>query len=203
METVIPKSLRDYFTAKLNSWRSYSHLEYEYVNIRRVWNFSFIMINDYPEIPLLANNLRHEIKKNEISVEMIEQAVSTLKREEDHENWLLLLLISKYCLYSSILVLIRFEDFGTSKDGKHFLNILSLRKKRYEAISIDEETFEAVYKLQNSRFSCRRQKYDTKRSWGKDFKIKGWFIFPVQRCSIGRRFQNGFNGRIAEFSSTP
>ena len=203
MEIVTPKSLRDYFTAKLNSWRSYSHLEYEYVNIRRVWNFSFIMVNDYPEIPLLADNLRQEIKKNETSVEMIQQAVSTLKREEDHENWLLLLLISKYCLYPGTLVLIRFEDFGTGKDGKHFLNILSPIKKRYEAISIDDETFEAVCKLQKSRFSCRWQKCETKRSWGKDLKIKGWFIFPVQRCLIGRRLQNGFNGRIAGFSSSP
>ena len=102
------------------------------------------MVNDYPEIPLLADNLRHKIKKNETSVEMIQQVVSTLKREEDHENWLLLLLISKYCLYPGTLVQIRFEDFGTGKDGKHFLNILSPRKKRYEAISIDDETFEAV-----------------------------------------------------------
>ena len=28
------------------------------------------------------------------------------------------------------------------------------------------------------------------------------YFFPVQRCSIGKKLQNGFNGIIPEFSST-
>ena len=67
-------------------------------------------------------------------------------------------------VYPGTLILKRFEYFGTGKDGKHFLNILSPRKKRYEAISIDDETFEAMCKLQKSRFNCRWQKDETKRS---------------------------------------
>ena len=49
---------------------------------------------------------------------------------------------------------------------------------------------------------CKKQQYEAKRSWWKDLKIKGLFIFPIQRCSIGKRLQNGFNGKIQEFSST-
>ena len=34
-------------------------------------------------------------------------------------------------------------------------------------------------------------------------KPKDGLFFPVQRCSIGRRLHNGFNGKIPKFSSTP
>ena len=203
MGVLNPKSLKEYFTLKLNSWRSYSHLKYEYVNIRRICNFSYFMVNDYPEIPLLTDDLQKEIKKSEVSIEAIGQAIEKLRNEDDHENCLLLLLISRCFLYPSTLTLIRFEDFGTSKDGKRFLNIFIKGRRRYEAISVDEETFEAVRELKSFRLSCKRQQYETKRSWGKNFKVKGWFIFPVQRCSIGRRLQNGFNWKIPEFSGTP
>ena len=69
-------------------------------------------------------------------------------------------------------------------------------------IYVDEEIFSAVRELKCLRLSYKRQQYETKRNGGKGYKIKGYFIFPVQRCSIGRRLQNGFNGRIPEFSSS-
>ena len=202
MGTLSPKSLKEYFISKLNSCRCYSNLKYEYVNIRRVWNFSYFMVNDYPEIPLLMNDSKNESNKVDITTEIIEKAITTLRSEEDHENCLLLLLISRYYLYPGTLILIRFEDFGTDKDSKRFLNIFSKGKRRYEAIYVDEETFEAVRELKGFRMKCKRQQYETKRSCWRDLKIKGWFIFPVQRCSIGKRLQNGFNGKIPEFSST-
>ena len=76
-------------------------------------------------------------------------------------------------------------------------------RRRYEAVYVDEETFEAVRRLKQFRLSCKKQQYETKQSWGKNFKIKRSFIFPVQRCSIGIRLQNGFNLKIPEFSATP
>ena len=160
------------------------------------------MINDYPQIPLLTEDYQKEIKKTEISKESIEQAITTLKSEDDYENCLLLLLISKYYLLPDALVLIRFEDFGTSKDGKRFMNIFSKTRRRYDVIYIDEETFEIVSEQKRSRLICNKRQYETKRSWRKDFKIKGWFIFSVQRCLIGRKLQNGFNGKISSFNST-
>ena len=159
-----PKSLREYFTLKLNSCRSYSHLRYEYVNIRRVCNFSCFMVNDYPEVPLLMNDSQKEIKKGEVSTEMIRQAISKLKNEEDHENYLLLLLISRYYLYPETLTLVRFEDFCTDYDGKRVFNIFVKERRRYEAIFVDEETFEAVRGLKQFRLSCKKQQYETKRS---------------------------------------
>ena len=203
MGVLNPKSLKEYFTLKLNSCRSYSHLRYEYVNIRRVCNFSYFMVNDYPEIPLLMDDSQKEIKKGEVSTETIRQAIEKLRSEEDHENYLLLLLVSRYYLYPGTLTLVRFEDFGTDKNGKRVLNIFVKGRRRYEAIYVDEETFEAVRGLKQFRLSCKKQQYETKRGWGKNFKVKGWFIFPVQRCSIGRRLQNGFNLKIPEFSATP
>ena len=203
MGVLNPKSLRGYFTLKLNSCRSYSHLRYEYVNIRRVCNFLYFMVNDYPEIPLLMNDSQKEIKKGEVSTETIRQAIAKLRSEEDHENYLLLLLISRYYLYPGTLTLVRFEDFGTDKDGKRVLNIFVKERRKYETIYVDEETFEAVRGLKQFRLSCKKQKYETKRGWGKNFRFKGWFIFPVRRCSIWRRLQNGFNLKIPEFSATP
>ena len=97
------------------------------------------------------NDFQKESKKVDISTEIIEQAITTLKSEDDHENCLLHLLISRYYLYPGTLILIRFEDFGTDKDGKRFLNIFSKGKKRYEAIYVDEETFEAVRELKGFR----------------------------------------------------
>ena len=177
--------------------------EIKYVNIRRVCNFSYFMVNDYPEIPLLMNDYQKEIKKGEVSTETIRQAIEKLRSEEDHENYLLLLLISRYYLYPGTLTLVRFENFGTDEDGKRILNIFVKGRRRYETIYVDDETFEAVRGLKQFRLSCKKQQYETKRSWGKNFKVKGWFIFPVQRCSIGRRLQNGFNLKIPEFSATP
>ena len=84
---------------------------------------------------------------------------------------------------------IRFEDFSTDKDGKRFLNIFSKGKKRYEVIYVDEETFEAVRELKEFRMQCKKQQYETKQSWWKNLKIKGWFIFPVQRFSKERDFK--------------
>ena len=159
-----PKSLREYFTLKLNSCRSYSYLRYEYVNIRRVCNFSYFMVNDYPEVPLLMNDSQKEIKKGEVSTETIRQAISKLKNEEDHENYLLLLLISRYYLYPGTLTLVRFEDFCTDYDGKRVFNIFVKERRRYEAIFVDEETFEAVRGLKQFRLSCKKQQYETKRS---------------------------------------
>ena len=202
MGTLSPKYLKEYFTSKLNPCHSYSILKYEYVNIRRVWNFSYFMVNDYPEIPLLMYDSQKEIKKADTTLEIIEQAIATLRNEEDHENCLLLLLISRYYLYSGTLIQIRFEDFGTDRDSKRFLNIFSKWKRRYEAIYVDEETFEAVRELKGFRLQFKKQQYETKRSWGKDLKAKERFIFPVQRSSIGKRLQNGFNGKIPDFSST-
>ena len=172
-------------------------------NIRRVWNFSYYMANDYPQIPLLEDWSLKVIKKCEINREMIEQTISILKNEGDYENCLLMLLISRYYLYPSTLILIRFEDFGTNKDGQRFLKIFIKARAMYEVINVDDETFEVVCELKRSRVSLKKQQYETKRSWTKGFKVKGRFIFPVQRCSIGRRLHNGFNGKIPKFSSTP
>ena len=122
------------------------------------------MVNDYPEIPLLMNDSQKEIKKGEVSTETIRQAIAKLRNEEDHENYLLLLLISKYYLYPSTLTLIRFEDFVTDKDGKRVLNIFIKDRRRYEAVYVDEETFEAVRGLKQFRLSCKKQQYETKRS---------------------------------------
>ena len=81
------------------------------------------MVNDYPEIPLLTYDSQKEIKKVDTTLEKIEQAIATLRNEEDHENCLLQ--ISRYYLYSGTLILIRFEEFGTDRDGKRFFNIFS------------------------------------------------------------------------------
>ena len=162
MGVLNPKSLKEYFTLNLNSYRSYSHLRYEYVNIRRICNFSYFMVNDYPEIPLLEDNSQKEIKKSEVNIKTIEQAIEKLRSEDDHENCLLLLLILRCFLYPDTLTLMRFEDFNTSKDGKRFLNIFVKRQRRYEVISVDEEIFEAVRELKRFRLSCKRQQYETK-----------------------------------------
>ena len=203
MGILTPKNLKEYFLSKLNSWREYSGLKYEYVNIRRVWNFWFYMINDYPLINLLIDQVPKHVSKWDINRETIEMTIIILRDEGDLENWLMLSLISKYHLYPNILNVIRFEDFGTKKDGKRFLNIFERRRMRHIMLLIDEETFAVVRELKKSRISRKKHQYETKRSWGKDWKIKGCFVFPVQRCSIGRRLQNGFNGRVPEFSSNP
>ena len=83
------------------------------------------MVNDYPEIPLLTYDSQKEIIKADTTLEIIKQAIATLRNEEDHENCLLLLLISRYYLNPGTLILIRFEDFGTDRDSKRFLNIFS------------------------------------------------------------------------------
>ena len=95
---------------------------------------------------------------------MIEQAISILKNEGDYENCLLMLLISRYYLYPSTLILIRFEDFGTNKDGQRFLKIFIKARAMYEVINVDDETFEVVRELKRSRLSLKKQQYETKRS---------------------------------------
>ena len=96
-------------------------------------------------------------KKVDITTEIIEQTITTLRSEDYHENWLLLLLISRYYLYLGTLIQIRFEDFGTNKDSKRFFKISFLKeKKRYEAIYVDEETFEAVRELKGFRMKCKK-----------------------------------------------
>ena len=202
MGILTPKSLKEYFWTKLNSSRSYSALKYEYINIRRVRNFSYYMVNDYPEISLLNDEPPKDHRKCEVSKQIVEETIIQLKEEGDHENCLLLMLISKYCLYPGILTLIRFEDFSTGSNGERFLNIFARGKMRHEMMHVDEETFKAVSELKNLRLGFKKQQYETKRNWGKGHKIKGYFIFPVQRCSIGRRLQNGFNGKIPGFSSS-
>ena len=72
---------------------------------------------------------------------------------------------------------------------------------RHIMLLIDEETFAVVRESKKLRISKKKHQYETKRSWGKDWKIKGCFVFAVQRCSIGRRLQNGFNRRVPEFTS--
>ena len=124
-----------------------------------------------------------------------------LKDWGDHENSLLLMLISRHYLYPGALILNKFEDFGTANDGRRFLNIYSKGRARHEKIYVDEEIFPVVIELKCLRLSYKRQQYETKWNGEKGYKIKGYFIFPVQRCSIGRRLQNGFNGRISVFSS--
>ena len=52
--------------------------------------------------------------------EIIEQAITMLRSEEDHEICYLLLLISLYYFYPGTLILIRFEDFSTDRGGKRF-----------------------------------------------------------------------------------
>ena len=120
------------------------------------------MVNDYPEIPLLMDDSQIEIKKGEVSAETIRQAIEKLRSEEDHENYFLLLLVSRYYLYTGTLTLVRFEDFGIDKDGKRVLNIFVKGRRRYEAIYVDKETFEAVQGLKQFRLSCKKQQYETK-----------------------------------------
>ena len=202
MEVLTPKSLKEYFITKLNACREYSSLKYEYVNIRRVWNFAFDMMNDSPKIDLFTGKLQMEVKKLKISKDVVFKAISTLRGEGDFENCLMLSLISKYQLLPGILVLIRFEDFGTGKDSKRFLNVFERRRMRYSMIYVDEETFGAVLGLKQTRLNRKRRQYETKRGCGKGCYVHGYFIFPAQRCSIGGRLQNGFNGRIPEFKSS-
>ena len=59
---------------------------------------------------------------------------------------------------------VRFEDFVTDKDGKIVLNIIIKDRRRYEAVYVDEETFEAVRGLNQFRLSYKKQQYETKRS---------------------------------------
>ena len=203
MGILTPKNLKEYFISKLNSCREYSSLKYEYVNIRRVWNFWFYMVNDYPQVNLLINQSPKDISKWPINLETIEKTIMILRNEGDFENWLMLSLLSKYHLYPNTLTLVRFEDFGTKKNGKRFLKIFERRRMRHVILQINEETFAVVRELKKLRDSRKKHQYETKRDWGKGWKIKGSFIFPVQRCSIGKRLQNGFNGRVPEFSSSP
>ena len=95
---------------------------------------------------------------------MIEQTISILKNEGDYESCLLMFLISKYHLYPSTLILIRFEDFGTNKDGQIFLKIFIKAREIYEVINVDDETFEVVRELKRSRISLKKRQYETKRS---------------------------------------
>ena len=95
---------------------------------------------------------------------MIEQTILILKNEGDYENCFLMLLISSYYLYPSTLILIRFEDFGTNKDGQRFLKIFIKSRAMYEVINVDDETFEVVRELKRSRVSLKKQQYETKRS---------------------------------------
>ena len=92
----------------------------------------------------MMDDSQKEIKKGEVSTETIRQAIEKLRSEEDHENYILLLLVLRYYLYPGTLTLVRFEDFCTDKDGKQVLNIFVKGRRRYEAIYVDEETFEAV-----------------------------------------------------------
>ena len=110
---------------------------------------------------------------------MIEKTISILKNERDYENCLHMVLISRYHLYPSTLILIRFEDFGTNKDGQIFLKIFIKVRAMYEVIYVDDETFEFVRELKRSRLSLKKKQYETKRSLTKGFKAKGRFIFPV------------------------
>ena len=203
MGEVTPANLNEYFTSRLNSCREYSKLKFEYVNIRRVWNFSYYIGNDYPKIKLLMSEISQNIKRADVNRELIQRSILHLKNDWDFENWLMLSLISKYSLFPSILVLIRFEDFWTREDNSLFLNVYSKQRMKHEAILIDEETFSMVRELKNARLNHKKQQYETKRGWGKGYHIRGYFIFQAQRCSIGRRLQNGFNGKIPEFSSSP
>ena len=95
---------------------------------------------------------------------MIEQTISILKNERDYENYLLMLLISRYHLYPSTLIMIRFEDFGTNKDGQRIFLIFIKVRAMYEVIYVDDETFEVVRELKRSRLSLKKQQYETKRS---------------------------------------
>ena len=159
------------------------------------------MVNIYPQMSLLATEILAKTAQAPVDREAIERAILRLRNEGDLENCLMLILILRYRLFLSALVLIRFEDFGTRRDGRRFLNIFA--RKRYDAVLIDEETFAVVRGLKKLRQSHKRQQYETKRRWSEDRRVTEYFIFPVQRCSIGRRLQNGFNGRIPEFSSSP
>ena len=159
------------------------------------------MANDYSQTPLLEGWSIKVIKKSEIDREMIEQTTLKLKNEGDYENWLLILLISRYHLYPSTSILIRFKDFGTNKDGQRFLKIFIKVRAMYEGIYVDDKTFEVVRELKRSRLSLKKQQYE-KMKLNKRLQSQRKVIFPVQRCSIGRKLNSGFNGKLSKFSST-
>ena len=129
---------------KLDSCWRYSSLKYEYANIRQVWNFSYYIANDYPQICLLADEPQNNINKIEINKEKIKKAIIMLKDGGDHRNSLLLMLISRHYLYPGALILIMIKDFGAAIDGRRFLNIYSKGRARHEKIYVDKEISSAV-----------------------------------------------------------
>ena len=138
------------------------------------------MVNDFPQIDLFTGKLQMKVKKLKISKAVVDKAISTLRGEGDFENCLMLSLISKYQLHPGILVLIRFEDFGTGKDSKWFLNVFERRRMRYRMVYVDEETFGAVLGLKQTRLNQKRRQYETKQGCGKGCYVHGYFIFLLK-----------------------
>ena len=107
----------------------------------------------------------------------------------------------KVSISSQYFGLDSFKVFGTGKDTKQFLNVFERLGMRYRMIYVDEETFGTVIGLKQTRLNRNRRQYETKWGCGKDCYVHRYFIFPAQRCSIGRKLQNRFNERILEFKS--
>ena len=78
--------MKEFLVAKLNSCRGCSNLKYEYENIRRVCNFSYYMVNDYPQLNLLMNEAQKETKMLEINKETIERSILIFREKGDFEN---------------------------------------------------------------------------------------------------------------------
>ena len=73
------------------------------------------------------------------------------------------MLISSHYLCPGVLILIRFDDFRTPKDGKRFLNIYVRIRMRHEMIYVNEELFSTVRELKSMRLSFKKLQYETKR----------------------------------------
>ena len=125
------------------------------------------MLNDYPQLNYLMGEVQKEIKKLEINKETTERSILIFREEGYFENCLMLILISKYYLNSDFLTLVRFEDFGTRRDRRQFLNIFIKCTIWHEMIYVDEETFAVVRELKKSTLANKRQQYKTNSCWRK------------------------------------
>ena len=156
------------------------------------------------EFPLIKFSSKKKGKEQDHSAydrDLILKAWSTLSKQGNKSDALLLHLMFALALRPGEARLIKFEDVEF-KNNQYSIKVYKSKKDRIQQLSISQSLYDEITNYKQQLITSNKYQ-ETSRKTMKGDNVVGHFLFWYSRNVIGNKFKSWFNGAVPEFKLRP
>ena len=156
------------------------------------------------EFPLIKFSSKKKGKEQDHSAydrDLILKAWSTLSKQGNKSDALLLHLMFALALRPGEARLIKFEDVEF-KNNQYSIKVYKSKKDRIQQLSISQSLYDEITNYKQQLITSNKYQ-ETSRKTMKGDNVVGHFLFWNSRNVIGNKFKSWFNGAVPEFKLRP